>query len=186
MAYLRHEMDIVREHLLTYKHFLLARHHLLQMSWVGLTETFDQSIRQLTVFWGLCSDMIPRKVNANVDKWYIQQKDNIVSADESKHNEKEQLTEKSKLATKEELQDIAKHNIYDIQLYALAKVLYLQQDLVFLATTLDEKEYQCSRKPTKDHSHDIRARFNNQFDNRFSADQNRGSNSNEGVKYICL
>ncbi|ETO16839.1 hypothetical protein RFI_20501 [Reticulomyxa filosa] len=143
IAYLRHEMDIVRSHLLMYEHFLLARHHLLQMSWIGLTETFDESMDQLSVLWGLCSNMGGGRINANTNKWYVKQQHNKDSNgnDSASASDPKKRTE---FVTAQELQDIAKYNVYDVHLYQLSKVLYLQQELVILTTKLDGKKYQCS------------------------------------------
>ncbi|ETN99276.1 hypothetical protein RFI_38204, partial [Reticulomyxa filosa] len=169
ISYLRYEMDIVRENLLTYYHFLLARHHLLQMSWVGLTETFDESMRHMNKLWGLCSDNTIANVNSN--KWYrgkgkfngkANNKDNNVDdanngdspdANANPNDQRNRISSDNKdahptpnreyLVTDEELKDIAKFNAYDVQLYDLAKVLFLQQQIVILATRLDGRNYLC-------------------------------------------
>ena len=77
----------------------------MEMPWVGLTEYLTQSVEQLKVLWGIESNQGDRKENVNGKK------------------PKKEIGQKV-------IDKIIKFNGYDLALWDLAYVLYLQQSLV--------------------------------------------------------
>ena len=89
----------------TVDQYKIARRHLMEMPWVGLTEYMTESVEQLKVFWGIRSKEGDRKENVNHSK--------------------------PKKPISQNIKDkIVKFNRYDLALWDLGYVLYLQQQLV--------------------------------------------------------
>merc|ERR1712048_790997 len=97
--------DIFANRTVTEDQYLIARRHLLEMPWVGLTEYMTQSVKQLKVFLGVTPGSGIRRENVNRKK-------------------------PSKKEEQRVIDKLIEHNRYDIDLWDLGYVMYLQQQLV--------------------------------------------------------
>ena len=96
--------DIFKGKRVSFEQYMIARRHLLEMGWVGLTEYMAQSVEQLKIFWHTGRKHGSRKDNVN----------------KRKPKQQDQRT----------LDKIKEFNKYDIMLWDLGYVLYLQQEIV--------------------------------------------------------
>ena len=91
------------------KHYKAARHNLLQMGWIGIFEHFQESVKQIQIYFGknyiASVSFFLEKLNQN------KRKPNII-------------------LTKDEIDIILKYNQFDMLLYDLGLVLYKQQQIV--------------------------------------------------------
>ena len=91
---------------ITYKNYLIARKNLIEFVWVGLVDKFEDGLIQFETFFG-------KKLN-----------------DKDKHLHNNVGKTKKRNLTDIEIKLLHKYNKYDLDLYALSKVLFEQQQLV--------------------------------------------------------
>ena len=94
------------KHIVKNEHYLIARKNLLEMRWIGIFEKFQQSIKQIEIFFDKFQT-----------KYFLKQL-NI-----NKQKPQTKLTQK-------EIQIVKKYNQFDQMLYDLGLVLFRQQEIV--------------------------------------------------------
>merc|ERR1712062_150889 len=87
----------------SYDQYKIARNHLLNMPWVGLTEYMTESVEQLKVFWNSGGKYKKNNVNGAKPKGEMAHKD---------------------------MEKVREYNQYDIELWDIGYVLFLQQKLI--------------------------------------------------------
>ena len=100
---------------ITKKQFEIAINHLIKFGWIGLTQHISESVEQLKIFWNLSTNVSIWKKNVGKKK----------SVKQRKQNMKEIANKNKKLIEK-----IKEYNKYDMKLYQLGYLLFLQQKIV--------------------------------------------------------